>query len=134
MDRLPRHLQCRIFSLSVQLSTSPIDQKRLLGIPPGQLALPPIHVSPKSHSHGTGFATLRIKLPRCKEYCIQRVVHYSLPDGALESPRGRFLWESCSLNILRGHPDLPTIFEGEQVERWRRGCVGGFLLETPALG
>ena len=128
MDSLPRNVFIYIIKLTVQ--KAPRDQMRLLGIQPGKLMLPRIHIEPASHTHGHGSATLCLKLPHFKEYVIQRVIHFGLPDGRSEAPLGDQLWETSSLNIVRGHPCLHVLFDGEEVSAWVRSCVGQYVEES----
>ena len=124
---LPRHVFLHIIRLVIK--DAPRDQMRLLGVRPGKLRLHDLDVQPCSHTHGIGSATVTLRLPNFKEYMIQRTIHYSSPEGRITSPTGKEFWESCSLSILRGHPDLPHGFDGEILISWSRSCDGEYMQE-----
>ncbi len=125
---LPMSVFTKIILLVVK--EAPRDQLRLLGIPPGKLKLPVLNFQPASHTHGTGSATVTLSLPNFKEYTRQRVIAYWLPEGRAASPTGEQPWESCSLSIVRGHPNLSAIFDGEHLSEWCRTGDGDYVLDT----
>lgn len=104
---------------------------RLMGISPGKLKLPCVQISPFTHTHGPGFATVVIALPNFKQYIRQRTIHYSLPDGGSASPHGQQIWEECSLAIVRGHPDLDDLFGGEMIQNWLRRAEKSCFEDDP---
>ena len=125
---LPMSVFTKIILLVVK--EAPRDQMRLLGIPPGKLKLPLLNFQPASHTHGTGSATVTLMLPNFKEYVRQRAISYRLPCGKSASPTGEHHYESCSLDIVRGHPDVPAPFDGAQLSAWDRTGDGDYVLDT----
>ena len=128
LGTMPREV--RLLVVKMLVKEAPRDWMRLLGIRPGKLRVPAISVAP--HRHGRGYATVSIDLPNFKQYLRQRTVHYARSDGSSTPPTGDDLWERMSYCEVSGHPDVPAIFEGQEIKSWIRlaGDVdSGFVTE-----
>lgn len=95
MPGLPRHLQLRVLLLTVREHRCPLDRLRLLGIPPGRLALPALDIATVWHLWSREWVGLCLRLPKGKHYVIERFLW--IPSGEH--------WQQCRL-VKPGRPSV----------------------------